>query len=272
MLCENVTVSLPGLTRDYVFYHTSDAHVAWAGPEDPAEDREMAEKHAHKWNLSGIFPLDALDEALRMAKEDNADGIFLCGDIADYYKNGTVRYLRQQLADCGALYVCGNHEGGSYVEQVPDLRVCHPDYAPMMQGSPAFWVRDFGEFLVAGIDNGDKNIRPEQLEVLRRVCADGRPVLLLMHIPVYTPELEGPLLEKWGEGACGYFVIGYGEDPGETPAFCRLLREPGNPIAAVFAGHIHIAHGSELAPGRMQYTSAPTFEGKVRKITLTARK
>ena len=120
------------------------------------------------------------------------------------------------------------------------------------------------------MDNGDKTIHPEQLNALRQVYADGRPVLLLMHIPVYTREMDAPLKEKWGEYACDYFVIGYGEDPGQTPAFCELLRGE-NPIAAVFAGHIHLSHQSELAPGRTQYICAPTFDGKVRKITLTGK-
>lgn len=273
MFCENVTIHIPGLTRDYVFYHTSDAHVAWADPEDPQQDRELAQKHAHKWNLSGIFPLDAFDAALQMAQQDRADGIFLCGDIADYYKPAIVRYIRQRLADCGTepLYVWGNHEGNSYTEVISDLRAQYGDYEDMMHGDPAFWVRDFGEFLVAGMDNGDKTITPQQLEALRQVCADGRPVLLLMHIPVYTEAMAAPLKEKWGEDACSYFVIGYGQDPGQTPAFCRLLRDGSNPIAAVFAGHIHLSHASELAPGRMQYTAAPSFDGKIRKIILTGK-
>ena len=273
MLCEDITIPIPGLTRDYVFYHTSDSHVAWAAPEDPLEDRELAQKHAHKWNLSGIFPLDAFDEMLRMAREDHADGIFLCGDIADYYTPSIVGYIRKRLADCGTepLYVCGNHECNSYTQVITDLRAKYPDYADMMRGTPAFWVRDFGEFLVAGMDNGDKTIHPEQLDALRQVCADGRPVLLLIHIPVYTEAMDAPLKEKWGEDACNYFVIGHGEDPGQTPAFCELLRAENNPIAAVFAGHIHLSHQSQLAPGRTQYISAPTFDGKIRKIILTGK-
>ena len=82
--------------------------------------------------------------------------------------------------------------------------------------------------------------------------------------------MEGPLYEKWGEDACNYFVIGYGQDPAATPEFCDLVRDSSNPIAAVFAGHVHFAHQSELAPGRTQYISAPTFDEKVRKITLTS--
>ncbi|MBR5868745.1 MAG: metallophosphoesterase [Clostridia bacterium] len=271
MLCEDITIHIPGLTRDYLFYHTSDAHIAWADPEDTQADRDLAEKHAHKWNLSGIFPRDAFDEALRMAKEDHADGIFLCGDICDYFTPSIVSYVEKRLASCGTepLFVSGNHEGNSYLEVIPDIRIHYADYAHMMHDSPAFWVRDFGEFLVVALDDSDKKVQPEQLDALKRLCQDGRPILLLTHIPVYTREMEAPLKEKWGEDACDYFVIGYGEDEAQTPEFCRLLRDPKTPIVAVFAGHIHLSHKSELAPGRMQYTSAPTFDGKVRRITLT---
>lgn len=271
MLCENVTIRLPGLTRDYVFYHTSDAHIAWADPADSQADRELAAKHAGKWNQYGIFPCDAFGDALRMAEEDHADGLFLCGDICDYYTPSIVRYVWERLTNCSVepLFVSGNHEGNSYTEVIPDIRARYPEYLDMMHGSPAFWVHDFGEFLVVGLDDSDKKVQPEQLNALQTLCSDGRPILLLIHIPVYTPAMEAPLKEKWGPDACDYFVIGYGEDEDRTPAFCQLLRDPDVPIAAVFAGHIHISHESELIPGRTQYTSAPCFSGKLRRITLT---
>lgn len=276
MLIENVTIHIPGLTRDYVFCHTSDAHIAFADFTAPENERALAAKQTDRWNLHGILPPAAFDDALRTVREDHADGLFLCGDIADYYTSDIVGYIRKHLTDAGveSLYVCGNHEGGSY-ENGPRydkaLRIHYPDYADMMHGTPDFWVRDFGEFLVAGIDDSDKKVRPEQLTALKNLCAEGRPILLLMHVPIYTEAMKAPLCQMWGDDACDYFVIGYDADEGETPAFCEILRDPAAPIAAVFAGHIHMSHASEIIPGRVQYTSAATFEGKIRRITVTGK-
>ncbi|MBE6930391.1 MAG: hypothetical protein E7463_08930 [Ruminococcaceae bacterium] len=276
MLIENVTIRIPGLTRDYVFYHTSDAHVAWADPTDSTADRELAATQTQRWNLHGILPPAGFDDTLRTASENHADGLFLCGDIADYYHPSTVRRIRDRLTNAAVepLYVCGNHEGGSYKNGPrydKALRPHYPDYAGMMHGTPDLWVRDFGEFLIVGIDDSDKKVRPEQVAALKNLCADGRPILLLMHIPIYTEALKAPLCAEWGDDACDYFVIGFDADEAETPAFCALLRDPAAPIAAVFAGHIHLSHASEIIPGRVQYTSAPSFSGTIRRVTVTGK-
>lgn len=267
MTVETTYITIPGLSRSYVFYHTSDAHVACALPEESDEARAIAKKHEGKWSPMGILPVDGFDEALTLADGDHADAIFLCGDIADYYSPGTVHHIRERIrsASTEVLYVCGNHEGADYYKEVEDIRYCYPDYADLMKNSPAFWVRDFGELLVVGVDNGDREIRKEQLEMLEEQFGKGKPILLMMHIPMYIPSLEAPVREKWGENGCDYFTIGRGLNSELTEAFCAAVKRPDNNIAAVFAGHIHLSHSGEFEGGRLQHTSPPSFEGRIRK-------
>lgn len=271
MTLETVKIIIPGLTRSYVFYHTSDSHLACALPEESDDAKAIAKKHEVKWSPLGILPVDAFEEALTMAEKDHADGIFLCGDIADYYSPGTVDHIRKRLqkASVEVMYVCGNHEGADYYKEVADIRACYPDYADMMKNSPAFWTRDFGEFLVVGVDNGDKRITEQQLKLLEEQFEKRKPILLMIHIPMYTPAIEGPVKGKWGEGGCDYFTIGRGLDSERTEEFCRMLKRPGNNVAAVFAGHIHLSHSGEFEGGRLQHTSPPTFMGQMRRYIIT---
>ncbi|MBQ2726628.1 MAG: metallophosphoesterase [Clostridia bacterium] len=270
MTIEKTTVRIPGLTKRYTFCHISDVHVAYARPDEPKEAREMAEKHAQRWSPNGILPVDALDAALNHADRIHADGVFLCGDCADYLSDGTAAYLHDRIArtETEVFFVCGNHEGGDYYKKVEDLRVCYPVYADLMYGSPAFWVRDMGEFLIIGMDDSDKNIRREQISALEEQLERGKPIVLLIHIPVYTAAIDPPVRTQWGPGGCDYFTLGLPHDPPLSREFCKLLSQKDNNIAAIFAGHIHLAHEGEFAPGKMQYTSAPTFTGYLREVTL----
>lgn len=269
MNIEQTKLVIPGLTRSYTFCHISDVHVAYAYPDEPEAAREMAETHAQKWNPIGLLPVDALKQSLDYADEIHADGIFLCGDCADYFSGGTVSFLKERIAETETevFYVCGNHEGADYYKKVENLRDCYPAYASLMQGTPDFWSRDFGEFLLVGMDDSDKKIRAEQLDALRKMTASGKHVILLIHIPMYTEAIAPPVRAMWGDGGTDYFTLGLKHDTELSQEFCRFVKE-NEAIAAVFAGHIHLAHEGEFAPGRMQYTSAPAFTGYMRVITV----
>ena len=138
-----------------------------------------------------------------------------------------------------------------------------------MRNSPALWSRDFGEFLIVGMDDGDKKIRQEQIEALQELFSLGKPILLLLHVPITSEDLVDPVTAKFPDLGGAYFLLGESNDTALSKRFCEMIKDPQNPVAAVFAGHIHLSHDSEIAPGRMQYTSAPCFEGVIRKYILT---
>lgn len=272
MKLETATVRIPGLSRRYVFYHTSDCHIAHAAPEEGEAALEKAQAMTDAWSYTGLLPADALDQLLRMADEDGADGLFLCGDVADYLSDGTLDAVRSRLSRASAeiFYVCGNHERSGIEPEEAECRSFYPAYQDMMHGSPACWARDFGEFLIVGMDNGDKKMREEQLTMLEALFAMGKPMLLLIHIPIVTEAIMEPVRQKWGENGPDYFLLGQETDTELSRRFCRMLADPDAPIAAVFAGHIHLSHAGEIIPGRMQYVSGPTFEGVIRKVVLEA--
>ena len=265
MKAETVTLYLPGLERDYIFYHISDCHLAYALPEEGPEAAQKAEEETKAWSYTGLLPKEAFDQALKMVEEDGADGLFLCGDVADYLSEGTLTAVRKALGSTKTpkFYVCGNHERSGV--EPPDSRDFYPAYADLMDGTPGFWMRDFGVFVVVGMDDGDKMMRPEQLEQLEQQFAKQKPILLLIHIPILTEAIMDPVKQKWGENGPDYFLLGQENDTEYSRRFCRMLADPAAPIKAVFAGHIHLEHAGEIIPGRMQYTSGPVFEGKIRK-------
>ncbi len=270
MTCETIHLTIPGLSRPYLFYYTSDAHVTDVRSDESEEMREIARKADKAWSYKGIMPKDALDQALLSADGEHADGIFLCGDIVNYYNEATLSWVRNRLEKTATelLYVCGNHERAVPIGEAVN-RECYGAYRGLMPGDPAGWVRDYGEFLVVGLDNGDKDATQAQLDFLRTQIDRGKPILLLLHIPLTTESIVDPVREKWGENGYRYFLFGNPEDSDGSHRLCELVKRPDNHILAVFAGHIHRATAGEFAPGRIQYTSAPTFEGTVWRVEVT---
>ncbi len=255
---EQIHLTIPSLTKEYRFLHFSDTHIAYAYPEDSAEDTALAEKQSKTWSAFGNTAVENFELLMQETAERNVDALLMAGDIADYYSESNLRYLTEKLSDCGAepIYVYGNHEGASYVKNLGDPRQFYPDYRGLMGDTPDFHVRDFGAFLVAAVDNSDHHIRKEQLEKLQEVFDRGLPVLLLMHIPLSTEEILPPMEQKWGKNPA-YFMLGTDAEPETTREFCRMVMAEDSPVAAVFAGHVHFQHSGEFSAGRMQYTTAP---------------
>lgn len=251
MVKETVTLKIPGLTGTYTFFQTSDAHVAIE-----ADTTENA-------------PARAFLEAIRTAKEEKADGIFLCGDIGDNCTDSTMQFLHEALENAGTevFYVMGNHE----VVGTPDKGKAKNLFTDLMFGNTAFWVRDLGELLIVGIDNSDKYYTDEQLAFLQEQTAKNKPIILLMHDPLMTDGIIDPVKEMWSEemgaGACQYFLIDRPANTGHPlRRFWDLVQDPENRVAAIFAGHVHLSSESEFAPGKKQYTMTPTYMGNIRKV------
>ena len=264
-ITERVSVAIPGLSRPYTFLHISDTHITHAYDYDTENAKAMAEKQAHAWNQRDIFPVDAFANVLEYADEVKPDAILMAGDIVDYYTESNVKYLGEMLSACKTecLYVPGNHEYAGNAT-LADMREM---LSPMMQGTPDFWVRDYEEFLVVGVCDATYRFTFEQVEKMKAVIAQGKPILMMVHLPIRT-EVLTPYCEKswWG---CDVTIGGafHGTDDA-TEAFLSLIKAEDSHVAAIFAGHLHYDHAGEFAPGRMQYVSAPAFTRFVREVSL----
>ncbi|MBQ7924304.1 MAG: metallophosphoesterase [Clostridia bacterium] len=267
---EKQILKLRGIKNTYTFFHISDAHIVYARDTDDEADKQLAAEHTDKWNIADIPPIEAFYQALALVKAQRNDGLFITGDCVDYIHPSCIEHLKETLTATGLelFYVYGNHEGGSYVETVPDTHVYYPYYKSLMRGTPACWVKDYGEMLIVGIDDSDREITHEQYDFLESQIARNLPIILLLHIPLYTESLAPSVREKWGRDGVQYFTLGSENDTPLTQAFCKRIQAADSNVQAVFAGHTHVSHTGEFAEGRLQFVAAPTFEKYIRKTVI----
>lgn len=258
-ITESVTIKIPELKIPRVFLQISDAHIAYAYEDDTNKEKDLAAYRSKEWNQADIAPIDAFDSFIRLANEKKPDAVLFAGDMIDYYSESNVRFLAECLArlEVDHVYVWGNHGNGTYGLAIPDMSIMKAGIAPLMGGNTEFLVKDYGEFLLVALNNGNLDVSDECKRGFERAVADGRPIILLMHVPVGTDEFSRV---AWST---------LDDDELSTQRACefaQFLKSPDSHVVAILAGHEHFAWSGEFAFGRMQYVSAPCFKRFVREI------
>lgn len=273
MNIENTVIKLPGIKREYHFLHIADVHIAYAGADESEADKLLAERETKNWSPAGVTPLQAweLMEEYVKTQADRIDGLLIAGDCMNYYSAGNVTCLKKKIQSfpTEVLYVPGNHELMIYSDTQPDISTCYREYYDeVMTGNADFWVRDYGDFLIIGMNDAAKEITETQLELLKEQIARKIPIILLVHIPLQTKEVLDAIEKRWG-ARDPYFLFEANDHASEfAKEFSHMIRQPESNVAAILAGHIHAAHEGEFAPGRVQYTAAPLHDKYMRKIMI----
>ena len=235
-------IPLAGVPKT-VLYQFNDLHLAVADEFSDDEDKAMAERSIEGWNRGRISFASAYgeptgEEQLLPTTEQlrkmlsvigDADALLLAGDIVDYPSEANYRHLNKRLAEVQIpiLSVCGNHED--------------PIADPVQ-------VLEFEGFTVVGLDDARREITAEQNEQLRAILAKGKPVFLLMHVPVFAPGYEH-LFRFCDE----YYRLNHSKATDETKRFLDILQQHTAQIKGIFAGHLHFNSVTQVAPETKQY-------------------
>lgn len=137
----------------------------------------------------------ALGASLAKAQKCGAELVVLGGDIINFPSLASVEHLRQMLdtADVNWVYTAGNHdwhyEGEPGIDFDQRRKWTASAMAPLYQpgDNPMYLSRQINGINVVAIDNSLFEITPEQLEFFKKELARGLPVILCLHIPLYTP-------------------------------------------------------------------------------------
>lgn len=268
ILVHNFKIPIPGV-RKKILWHFSDVHLALHDALSSPAEAERAEKSTANW-VDGRFwfskrygepdadcqrksAQEHFDTLLGLA--EGADALILAGDICEYVSPANLRFLDSRLAELNTpfLAVCGNHDRAA---DIPDGYLYSRAKAPVQ-------LLDLGDLLLIGLDDSCRSITKGQTRQFLTALSQGKPVIVVLHIPIMTEGNRDLLLD------CGdYFRLNHPEADEDTLEFIDLLRQNSSRIAAVLAGHLHFRNESEIAPGLIQYVSSQGILGNVNRYEI----
>lgn len=167
--------------------HVSDIHIACPDGTDEERIIQLAEKRRKKYTFSERV----LDETKVIAEEENALPV-ITGDIMDCFSHGSCEKIKKFTEETDCLYTAGNHDfrvfGGMEFD-VPSSREKNLSAVnSLFKNDIRFFAKVINGVNIVGIDNAYYRFEEFQLEGLKEEIAKGLPIVLAMHVPLYTQE------------------------------------------------------------------------------------
>ena len=267
-----------GIKNPFKLLHITDSHIF--------------RDDASGWNRKTCFDCryDGCTEAfyhqaIKYAKEHNI-AIFHTGDLIDFFSEGNFHFLQNYFPkNLDYIYAAGNHDFVDFADiqrgqeeteayKKSQLKLI----APYIKNNLYFDAKLIGEVNVVTLDNSYYRISEGQLDALKAEVAKGYPIILGMHVPIYTLELAKACVKE--ANVC-YLMNAPDELLNRYPANRKKQQAPDNitkeatayiesepQIKAVIAGHLHQNHETKLRGEKMQYVTHGSFAGFVREITI----
>ena len=246
-----------GLEKPVRFLHLSDTHL-------PADD----EKNAALFDRAKAELAQALEHA-----EKNGLYVLHTGDIMTYWNERNLETIDRIFGGRDYIFAVGNHDfchEGGYFDDPGNAARNLKRVAPHFPHNLIFYAKVMGGVNVVALSNGFFRISEGQLEMLKAEVAKGYPVILCMHVPIFTEEHAAARMAR---GNCAHllcptedYLSRYPEkfqfqraDETTVRAMEYIKSEPA--IRAVIAGHTHMNCEEVLDGGTVQIVTAGPLEG-----------
>ena len=245
-------ITIPGISRDYDLLFITNTHVVISDESADDEIQNYSEERLALFtNDSGLVASGLFTAWIEYADQTEPDALLLGGDIIDSPSAANIEFLKSSLESLRVpyLYTLGNHDWTypwDYMTESGQEEYL-PLLAPYMESNTAIHTLELDDFIIVAVDNSNNQIHPDALEEYRRILSYKKPVILLLHVPFYTESLLAKTSEVWSNGG----VLGGGIHGGIYPnntstEFLSLTTAADSPVAAVFAGHVHLPDASSI--------------------------
>lgn len=176
-----------GAKEPFRLLHVTDIHVACPDGTDEERIIALAEKRRHTYP----FSLRVLEETEALAKKENALPL-ITGDMMDCFSHGSSEIIRKFTDRNDCIFVAGNHDfrvfGGMQYD-VPSSREKNLNaVSSLFRNDIRFFSKEINGINVVGIDNAYYRFEEFQLEMLKKEVEKGLPIILAMHVPLYTED------------------------------------------------------------------------------------
>lgn len=284
---KKITIAV-GATAPIRALHISDTHLT------RVDERDNERKHSLAASRQRVFPWAEhyFDAAIRYARENNLM-LLHTGDLQDFVSEANLDFIAEQMGVGDWYASAGNHEFSQYVgEAREDAAYKQQSYHKVQAAYPndlTVASRVINGVNFVAFDDVYYNVTAEQHAALKREFEKGLPVVLMCHVPLYTPEHCRSILAG-NNGLAGYMTGApleltetYQQDPSRpaseqwrnrsvqqradesTLAFIAWLKEQPL-LKAILCGHTHSFYEERFSPTAIQYTVEAGYMGGAYQI------
>lgn len=271
------TIEIPGLTKEYKFLYVTDAHLILLDGTESEELKQHAMERMTGFGQDNAFHIEEQFAMwLEEAEQTGADAVLLGGDTIDFPSDANINYLDEYLngLEVPYLYTPGNHDWTYPWEYMTEYSKVNylPKLNPYMQSDTAIHQLDFEEFVIVSVDNSTNQIVPEALETYRDILQKGKPVILMLHVPLCTQSALTKAKKVWDSGV----VLGGGNHGGIYPdetstEFINLTTAVDSPVVAVLAGHVHFYDKDMINGNIVQIVGDAGYKGSAMWINVKSQ-
>ncbi len=249
--------------------HISDTHLTAAYPDEPEDKQKLRVKRTRGF---GGRQEEALHDSLDWAKR-NVDYVIHTGDLIDWQSRANLDLVRKYFG-ANMTGCLGNHEFSPSMwlsvpkeETTEAYKVRSRD---LLRGAYPFDL-ELQSTVVEGVnfvtmDDAFGTFTVRQVVRFAAEVAKGLPIVLCLHVPLYTPHIWRTSRKFWNEGR----LFRDAAEPPPLSAYKRqkedsltcafidsLRREPL--LKAVLVGHSHITVQDRFSPTAMEFGVGGNF-------------
>ena len=273
-----------GLQTPVRLLHVTDSHICLANEVDAAYDPELIDHAKQRGDaFGGEAQVESyFEQAMDYARREGIPMLHT-GDLYDCMTEANFAYMEKALASVDSIYAAGNHDFCHFVGRaIEDYQYKWENLRrvqPHVKQNLYFDSRIIGGVNIVTLDDGYYLFSKGQEEMLRAEAAKGYPIVLCMHVPLYTPKLAELILEH---NPCAYVTGAPREMYTKYPNDRRLQQNPDRAtlemieyiksepmIRLIVAGHVHRNFEEPLDNGVMQICTEGGYHGYARELILT---
>lgn len=283
-----ITINV-GATSPFSALHISDTHLTFADERNDERKIKLAESRSRHFSKAEQY----FKAAIRYAHERDLM-LLHTGDLIDFVSEANIDYAAKEFRRNAWFVSSGNHEFSQYVgEAKEDAAYKQQSYDKVQSAFPndlTVASRIINGVNFVAIDNVYYYVTAEQHQELKRQFERGLPVVLMCHIPFYTPEHCLDTLKRQ-KGRISYMVAtppqvinDYRSNP-DNPVSDTYRNKPVSPtsvspatqefydwlkeqpqLKAILCGHMHEFFEERFSPTALQYTVGANYFGYAQEI------
>ncbi|MBP1584127.1 MAG: hypothetical protein ILP17_00345, partial [Lachnospiraceae bacterium] len=284
---EDVYIELPGITREYTIAWVSDVHIISDFEAGDVYEGSLETVLSRYETLSvtpdGVHGMDLWPEIIDYLNYNDFDGVIFGGDLLDYCSTSNMNILTEGLdrlkyPSNRVLYIRADHDYGTWYSDGStgfDDYKAHELHARIDGDDNTHKYLDFGDFIIAGVNNSIKKPGEEQMEVLTGIYNLGIPVIAATHVPYYSQ--TDPSLDELSMLVRNKIYYWSPESENYNPdsdmwKYLDMIYSEDSNCAYVLAGHLHAEWEGEIRDGLTEHIFSPAFSGTIGVVHIIPEK